>query len=379
MSDYMDGMLGGSSKRYGLYIGEVVDNDDPIALKRVKVLIPGVCEPTSPWALPLGCMLGTDEGQSIVPRIGAMVGVFFNGGSVQNPCYMPGPYGKRNGVSDVPSSSPTKDHMTFQWNGFSLDFDGTASAENLTIQDIVTGTKFVFARQTGDLTKQVANNENGVVENNRTHYTGQHDTSLVEGNLEETVGGNIRRESINGKIENIAKTEHSIQVLGGDASEIVSGSSSEVVGSNKSISCQDYSLNSVNVSVVAGGNYSLVASQIVESCLGIKISEVRGASFENVLGAYTQTVLGVYSLTVVGLANFSFPAGYMLVSSLVEIGVVNDLKKIITETIIEWCNNHTHPDPVSGFTGASLEKIIPGGTPPNYDLDEVLTKNVKLS
>ena len=52
-------------KNFGMFWGSVIRNDDPEKLGRVKVFIPGLLEPQSPWAWPVGfpgsggvCLLG---------------------------------------------------------------------------------------------------------------------------------------------------------------------------------------------------------------------------------------------------------------------------------------------------------------------------------
>lgn len=87
-------------KIYGLTIGEVVSNNDPENLGRVKVFIPGIAEPT-PWALPLGRPTAPSEGVWWVPKVGAEVGVFFRQGDIDYPHYMAGHWGRGEVPSEV--------------------------------------------------------------------------------------------------------------------------------------------------------------------------------------------------------------------------------------------------------------------------------------
>jgi uncharacterized protein involved in type VI secretion and phage assembly len=74
---------------YGLQIGYVVNDADPQRLGRVTVCIPGLVEPESAWALPLGTGGGADRrGMFWAPDIGAEVGVLFKGGDVNAPYYL---------------------------------------------------------------------------------------------------------------------------------------------------------------------------------------------------------------------------------------------------------------------------------------------------
>lgn len=78
-----------------MYVGIVVDNIDPVKAGRVRVRIPGLIEPESGWALPMGTGIGGQEkrGTFFVPNIGAEVCVFFNQGDVDHPHYMGGHWG----------------------------------------------------------------------------------------------------------------------------------------------------------------------------------------------------------------------------------------------------------------------------------------------
>lgn len=90
-----------SEKLYGVYDGVVVDNRDPLVIGRVRVLVPGLIEPASNWALPIGQPgAGSDAyGFWCVPKIGSNVTLMFNGGIAEEPRYLPGPWG-------APSSAP---------------------------------------------------------------------------------------------------------------------------------------------------------------------------------------------------------------------------------------------------------------------------------
>ena len=89
-----------ATQHLGLYVGEVVDRADPEGLGRVRVRIPGLIEPASAWAFPLGTLGGgTDRrGFFAVPERGAEVGVLFHQGDVDHPFYLAGHWGKPDGL-----------------------------------------------------------------------------------------------------------------------------------------------------------------------------------------------------------------------------------------------------------------------------------------
>jgi hypothetical protein len=80
-----------------LYVGKVINRDDPENLSRVKISIPGIIDPddvnSSPWALPKGG--GSKKwGKNDAPPIGADIFVQFVNGRVERPVYEPGWHGK---------------------------------------------------------------------------------------------------------------------------------------------------------------------------------------------------------------------------------------------------------------------------------------------
>lgn len=91
----------------GLYLGLVTRRDDPESLGRVKVLIPGLLEPESTWAWPLGSPGGgsAQRGTFEPPAVDSSVAVMFNQGEVDEPYYWTGPWGAPNGVSDIPTGA----------------------------------------------------------------------------------------------------------------------------------------------------------------------------------------------------------------------------------------------------------------------------------
>ena len=94
-----------SDDLFGLYDGVVVDNVDPLRLGRVRVMVPGLIEPASGWAMPIGGTGGgsTAQGFYRVPKIGAEVSVQFVQGNIDAPRFLVGPWGAPGGVPDSPT------------------------------------------------------------------------------------------------------------------------------------------------------------------------------------------------------------------------------------------------------------------------------------
>ena len=68
----MAGEFDTDDPRYtALYIGEVVDRDDPEGLGRVRLRIPGLVDPASSWAFPLGTV-GEIDRRSVRIRKGSI-------------------------------------------------------------------------------------------------------------------------------------------------------------------------------------------------------------------------------------------------------------------------------------------------------------------
>lgn len=131
----------------GLHIGVVVKRDDDELLGRVKIRIPGLIEPMSAWAFPLGTVGGGSDARGFysVPEEGAEVGVLFHLGDVDQPYYLCGHWGKPDGKSEVPSPirglsrSDAPQVRAFETNRYLISFDDRSGKELLTIKDKSTG------------------------------------------------------------------------------------------------------------------------------------------------------------------------------------------------------------------------------------------------
>jgi len=103
------------TRLFGMYVGHVTDRKDPDKLGRVRVCVPGLLEPHSAWAWPLGTVGGGSKNRGFfaVPEEGAEVALFFNQGDVDKPYFISAHWGKPNGESEVPEEAQ-KDSQTMK-------------------------------------------------------------------------------------------------------------------------------------------------------------------------------------------------------------------------------------------------------------------------
>jgi len=96
----------GERRHYGDYPGTVVDNVDPDKRGRVKIKVPGLCEPSTDWALPVGGSHSSGaKGKGLFdpPPKGASVVVRFLCGDIDSPIYEGGWRGLVGGKTDAPT------------------------------------------------------------------------------------------------------------------------------------------------------------------------------------------------------------------------------------------------------------------------------------
>ncbi len=132
----------------GLHIGYVTDRSDPKKLGRVRVCVPGLVEPESAWAFPLGTSGGgsRDCGFFAVPEEGAEVGVFFQMGDITAPYYVAGHWGRPNGESEVPEEArgDTPDNRVISTRSFRIELDETKGQRRLKLTSKDTGDSLTF-------------------------------------------------------------------------------------------------------------------------------------------------------------------------------------------------------------------------------------------
>ena len=131
---------------YGLHIGAVVSNADPLRLGRITVRIPGLIEPESEWALPLGTGGGKDRrGNFNVPEKDAEVGIFFKGGCVDAPYWIGANWGLIGTTPEVPlpvrtiTPSDAAKVKAMESEHFLVVIDDRAATKGVYLQDKVTG------------------------------------------------------------------------------------------------------------------------------------------------------------------------------------------------------------------------------------------------
>ena len=158
MSTFDDDLQTHHTQLLGLYVGYVTNRDDPEQLGRVRVCIPGVLEPESAWAWPLGTAGGgsKDRGLFAVPEVGAEVGVFFNQGNVESPYFLAAHWGKPGGDSEVPEEARRSppDNRVLATQTFRIELDESAGARKLKLTNRKTGDHLVFDAEENTVTLQ---------------------------------------------------------------------------------------------------------------------------------------------------------------------------------------------------------------------------------
>lgn len=109
MSSNLDDHARGDARYYGMQMGTVAENADPLGLHRVQVRIPGIAEPSTDWAFPLTAGGGSrDRGGHVVPDVGADVAVWFHQGDPNGAaCYLAGWWGIPEAGVETPGDLAT--------------------------------------------------------------------------------------------------------------------------------------------------------------------------------------------------------------------------------------------------------------------------------
>lgn len=117
----------------------VVDNADPEGLGRVRFRIPGLFDPSSPWALPMGGG-SLDRGLFMVPPVGAEIVVLFIGGNPEDPMYTGGHWGVPDGTNEAPEEAGGSPSVTvLSTPGFRIELDDTDGGRKLRLIGVDTG------------------------------------------------------------------------------------------------------------------------------------------------------------------------------------------------------------------------------------------------
>lgn len=146
------------ARMFGLHIGYVTNRDDPEGLGRVQVCIPGLIEPHSEWAWPLGTCGGgsKDRGFFAVPEVGAEAGILFNRGDLQAPFWLAGHWGRPGGVSEVPEEAQRTppDNRVIATETFRIELDESKGSRKLKLTNRKTDAYLVFDAEDNTITLQ---------------------------------------------------------------------------------------------------------------------------------------------------------------------------------------------------------------------------------
>jgi uncharacterized protein involved in type VI secretion and phage assembly len=146
------------TRLFGMYVGHVTDRKDPDQLGRVRVCVPGLLEPHSAWAWPLGTVGGGSKNRGFfaVPEEGAEVALFFNQGDVDKPYFISAHWGKPNGESEVPEEAQkdSPDNRVLATETFRLELDESDGARRLKITNKKTDDYLLFDAEANTITLQ---------------------------------------------------------------------------------------------------------------------------------------------------------------------------------------------------------------------------------
>ena len=133
----------GDIRYLGLYEGTVVDNADPLKCGRVRVQIPGLIEPASAWAEPVGKAGGSKaRGELAVPEVGATVVVQFLMGDPDRPKYQPGHWGRGEELTYIKAVAARDAHLVriVETKAFDIVMDSRPGHEQLILREKKDGT-----------------------------------------------------------------------------------------------------------------------------------------------------------------------------------------------------------------------------------------------
>jgi len=143
------------TRMFGMHLGYVTDRRDPEQLGRVRVCIPGLLEPESAWAWPLGTSGGgsRDRGFFAVPADGAEVAILFAAGSIQSPFYLAAHWGKPDGTSEVPAEGQVDppDVQVIATPTFRIVLDERPGLRKLALINKKTGDQIVLDAETNTM------------------------------------------------------------------------------------------------------------------------------------------------------------------------------------------------------------------------------------
>jgi hypothetical protein len=129
----------------GMHLGYVTHREDPEGLGRVRVCIPGLIEPHSDWAWPLGTSGGGSKSNGFyaVPEVGAEVAVWFRG-SFEQLHYLTAHWGRVNGDTEVPPEAKAPTNRVLSTETFAIELDETPGQRKLKLTVRRTGDGIVL-------------------------------------------------------------------------------------------------------------------------------------------------------------------------------------------------------------------------------------------
>lgn len=155
-TSHFDDDDGGPDPRFmGMQLGYVTHRNDPEGLGRVRVCIPGLIEPHSEWAWPLGTVGGgsKDCGFHAVPELGAEVAVFFRGARPEAPHFLSAHAAKPNGKSELPEEAQAQpDNRVLSTPSFRIELDETPGRRKLKLTSKKTGDHLLFDAEDNTVT-----------------------------------------------------------------------------------------------------------------------------------------------------------------------------------------------------------------------------------
>ncbi len=342
-----------------LFLGEVIENVDPEKHDRVRVLIPGLLEPKSCWAFPMGRMFGVKNGIHWIPEVGANVIVFLNQGDVDHPYYMPGPWGAPGGVTDQGEQYPqgSVDHLSVRWRGFHVTIDGTGGSEKLTVEDLDSGTKLEIDKTTGDYLRDVEGEEVVNVKGDRTVTVeeGSDAKVVTAGDLSETittgnkdltmpVGSETKTLTLGGSTETMPAGVKTISAL--TITLIASGAVNVTAGGAVTVAGQGVSVTST------GGGAS------VRDSTGTTLRSSTGLVTETLLGSFAGTVAGAFARAVIGALTYTVTGIFAVLAAVIQLGN-GPFKKLATEDFVNnKYNLHTHPGVMAGGASTGVPSLL---------------------
>jgi len=158
VTTFADDTIAHDTRIHGMFVGYVVDRNDPEQLGRVRCCIPGVMEPHGPWAWPLGTVGGgsANRGFFAVPEAGAEVAVWFSQGDSGEPHYLAAHWGKPRGASEVPEEArrTPPDNRVLATETFRVELDESEGGRKLKITNRKTDDHLVFDAEDNTITLQ---------------------------------------------------------------------------------------------------------------------------------------------------------------------------------------------------------------------------------